>query len=401
MRLSDFFLISLQSLKRRRLRSWLTVIGIFIGIVAIVTLISLGQGLEAVIVGQFSLAGVDVIVVQAKGTSFGAPGTGVIKPLTQKNLDAIQRISEVEYAVGRIVKTGLVEFNDRIEVRFIGSLSESAKENELLNLEAEKGRLLKGSDRGKVTVGHELMNKDLFGKPVQIGSTLIIKEEKFEVVGILKKKGSFITDTTILMSEEDIKRIFEEENFNAVAVKVKQGIDIGEAKTSIDKVMRKERDVKIGEEDFSVETNENAVKNLKSTLFAVQLFVYIIAAISIIVGGIGIMNTMYTSVLERTKDIGIMKAIGAKNSTIFTLFFIESGLIGTVGGVAGIIIGVGVAKGLAFIGRTVLDTNLISAHIQPWLLIGALVFSFVVGTISGLLPARKASKMPPVEALRE
>jgi len=376
-------------------------LGIFIGIVAVVTLISLGQGLESVVIGQFSIVGADTISVMASGTGTGPPGTGVVEPLTQKNLEAIQRISEVDYALGRMVQSGKVEYNNQLEIVFIGSISKSAKENELLNLKATQGRLLKGDDLGRVVVGSKFSTSDTFGKPVQIGSKINIEGKDFQVVGILEKKGSFVTDTTISMTLEDEQKLFNKDDFSLIATKAKKGVNVEDAKKAIEKVMRDQRKVKVGEEDFSVQTNENALENLKSTLFAVQLFVYIIAAISIIVGGIGIMNTMYTSVLERTRDIGVMKSIGAKNSTIFGLFFVESGLLGTVGGIVGVTIGALLAKGLAYVGRTMLNSNLLSAQISPYLIIGALIFSFLVGTISGLAPAIRASKMSPVEALRE
>ncbi len=396
--LSDLIRMSLRSLQRRRLRSWLTMLGIFIGILAVVTLISLGQGLEEVVIGQFSIAGADAILVQAKGVQMGPPGTGVVNPLSEEDLKATNRVSGVDYTVGRIIKSARVEFNDETEMILIVSASEDA--NRFANLETTKGRLLKSSDRKKVVVGSEFESEDRFGKPIVIGSRLIISGEEFEVVGILKKKGSFVTDTTINMPTEDMQELFDTEDYSAIGVKIKQGADVQEVKSDLEKELRKSRDVKIDEEDFSVETSESALEGLTSTLFGVQLFVYIIAVISIIVGGIGIMNTMYTSVLERTRDIGIMKAIGAKNRTIFTLFFIESGLLGLVGGGAGVIIGSLVAKGAAFAGRVALGTDLLQAQISPMLIIGALLFSFVIGIVSGIVPAMKASKMSPVDALR-
>ena len=133
---------------------------------------------------------------------------------------------------------------------------------------------------------------------------------------------------------------------------------------------------------------------------SVKIFVYIIAAISLLVGGIGITNTMYASVVERTKEIGIMKSIGAKRSDIFTLFFMESGLLGMVGGLIGISLGLSLAYGLAAIGKASLGSDLIQAHVTPGLVIGALMFSFIIGVIAGLLPAIQAAKMQPVNALR-
>ena len=112
------------------------------------------------------------------------------------------------------------------------------------------------------------------------------------------------------------------------------------------------------------------------------------------------MNTMYTAVLERTKEIGIMKAIGAKNSSVFYIFFIESGFLGTVGGLVGIIFGMALAYGLAFAGKIALGSDLIQASVSPFLIVGALIFSFLLGSFFGVLPALQASKLQPVEALR-
>jgi putative ABC transport system permease protein len=402
----DSFLMSLRSLSRRRLRSWLTIIGVIIGIAAVVSLISLGEGLNTVILSQFSLVGSDVLGVMAKGTGNGPPGTGVIEPLTISDMNSINRISDVEFTIGRVVRGGKAEFNDVLQFGYAGSVPNGEGTEQLyklLNLEAEKGRLIKSGDTKKIAIGHDLAQKDTFGKEIFVGSTILVNDEEFEVVGIIKKKGSFIIDGSILMLEDEMRINFDidDEVLDAISIKAKNGVNVNSLKQNVEKVLRKERDVKLGEENFDVETNESALKNLQSTLFAVQIFVYIIAGISIVVGGIGIMNTMYTSVLERTNEVGIMKAIGAKNKDIFALFFIESGLIGIVGGVIGVILGVSMALGLTSFGRIILETDLISAQISPELIIGALLFSFIIGTISGLLPAYQASKMNIVDALRE
>jgi len=132
----------------------------------------------------------------------------------------------------------------------------------------------------------------------------------------------------------------------------------------------------------------------------VQAVLVGIAAISLLVGGIGIMNTMYTSVVERTKEIGIMKAIGARNEDILYIFLFEAGLLGLVGGLIGVIIGFGLSKGAEYIATISLGTNLLQASVDIWLVLGALLFSFVVGIASGVLPAYQASKLKPVDALR-
>jgi putative ABC transport system permease protein len=135
-------------------------------------------------------------------------------------------------------------------------------------------------------------------------------------------------------------------------------------------------------------------------LLGINIFVIIIASISLIVGGIGILNTMYTSVLERTKEIGIMKSIGARNSSIFLLFFLESGLLGIVGGIVGVAIGVIGASSMAALGSIALGSDLIQAQFSVGLIVGALLFSFVIGVVFGITPAMRAAKLPPVDALR-
>jgi putative ABC transport system permease protein len=217
----------------------------------------------------------------------------------------------------------------------------------------------------------------------------------------MEKKGSYLFDFAMVINEGILLSDFGDTGeVNVIAVKVEDINNIDTVKANIEKLLRKERNVDIGEEDFTVETPKKVLETLNSSLFAVQLFVYIIAAISLIVGGIGIMNTMYTSVLERTKEIGVMKSIGAKNSTIFTLFSIESGMLGMVGGIVGILMGLAFAYGLAAVGRVALGADLIQADVSLGLITGALLFSFFVGTAAGVFPAFQASKLQPVDALR-
>jgi putative ABC transport system permease protein len=396
--------LALRSLTKRRLRSWLTMIGIFIGIAAVVSLIGLGEGMRNAIVGQFNFLGTDFVTIQAGGLQFGPPGTGVVKDLTTDNVNSINRVSGVEFAIGRLIKRGKTEFNDQTHFNLIGSLpsGEARREIEgILGLDVDKGRLLKDGDGNKILLGNHLLNKDHFGDKLKVGSKIVIEGKKFNVVGILESKGSFIVDLVIFMNENAMRDIFKEkEAVSAILAKGKRGTNLQIVKENIEKLLRKERDVKKGQEDFRVEVAVDNLNALDDTLFAVQLFVYIIAGISLLVGGIGIMNTMYTAVIERTKEIGIMKSIGARNSDVFFLFLIESGLLGLVGGVIGIVLGTVFAKTLAYIGSLQLGSDLIQANISISLILGALFFSYVVGTLAGVIPALQASKLNPVDALR-
>ncbi len=155
-----------------------------------------------------------------------------------------------------------------------------------------------------------------------------------------------------------------------------------------------------GKEDFIIQTPEQLLGTLNTILNIIQGVLVGIAAISLIIGGIGITNTMYTAVVERTREIGIMKSIGATPKTIMYLFLVESGLLGLIGGVIGVILGVSLAKIVEFAAFQAFGTSLIQVTISPVVIIGALLFAFIVGAISGAFPAKQAANMNPVDALR-
>ncbi len=400
----DYAQLAYNSLKNRKLRSWLTMVGIFIGIAAVISLIGLGQGLRVAVMGQFNFLTTDVLTIQASGLQNGPPGEGVVRPLLESYVADISRIPGVDRAIGRLIESSKIEYNGFTDFSFAASVPNGKDRKEIeriANLEIQEGRLLKDGDVNKVVLGINYLNPETFGKPAQLRDMVTIQGKDFEVVGILKKKGSFIIDNAIMLNEAVLKDLFDvNDTYDLIVAVVQPGQAMGQVKERVENYLRKERDVEKGEEDFSVESPEQALANLDSTLFAVQIFVYVIAGISIIVGGIGIANTMYTSVVERTKQIGIMKAIGAQRKMIFTLFLLESGFLGFVGGIVGIIIGAGIAYGLAFLGSTFLGSDLIRVSLSWFIIFGALLFSFIIGSVAGLFPAVQASKLVPVEALR-
>jgi putative ABC transport system permease protein len=409
--ISDYFKLAVRSLVKRRLRTYLTMIGIFIGIAAVVSLIGLGQGLRLAITSQFGFIGTDVLSVQAANINFaGAPGQGAPNPLMDTYVDQIKKINNVKAAFNRYIGSTTIEFKGKQKIEFVVSIpgKEDRKIFETMNsLTVQQGRLLSDQDTKGILLGDNYHRASTYGatfsRPINSGDKVLLNGKLFDVVGILEKKGSFIFDDAIWMNDETMLREGikpDDGTVNIINVQVKDVNKIAQTQQDIEKLLRKERNVKVGDEDFTVQTPQKALETLNSTLFAVQLFVTIIAVISLLVGGIGIMNTMFTAVLERTKEIGIMKSIGARNSTIFILFFLESGLLGMIGGLIGVILGLIFANGTAFIGSLVLGSNLIRASVSPGLILGALAFSFVMGTFFGVLPAYRASKLNPVDSLR-
>jgi putative ABC transport system permease protein len=401
----NYLRFAFRNLRKKGIRSWLTLLGIFIGILAVISLITLGNALKLAVTSQFGASSTEVITIQAGGLQYGAPGSLVTNPLTTDDVDAINRLGSVEFAVGINIETGKLEYNDVLGVGSAYSIPEGDEKKiyEIFgDIEAEYGRLLETGDYRKVFLGNNFYNGETngFKKDIFPGKKILLNDEEFEVVGILKKKGSFLYDWTVFMYDDELKELAGYgDTVDLISAKVKDKSMIDRAEEEINKLMRQRRDVEIGEEDFSVTTPEAALEMVNSVLGAIQVFIVIIAMLSIFVGSIGIVNTMTTSVLERRKEIGIMKSIGATNFQIFLQFFIESGFLGLIGGILGALAG----TLIGYIG-TLLINNWIgsSARFQlnfPLIFL-TLFGSFLIGAVAGIIPAIQASKQNPVEALR-
>ncbi|MFH1326786.1 MAG: ABC transporter permease [archaeon] len=403
--IKDYFLLAFGNLKHRGLRSWLTMLGIFIGIAAVVSLISMGQGLETAVTGQFGSLSVDRLTIQNKQTGFAPPGSAVVEKLNDDDVNIIRNIGGVDKVVTRLIRVGTLTYN---EISGFGYATDLPNDKEgadfvyeSFNLEAEEGRLLRPEDREKVLLGNQFFETDDFDKEFRVGKTLKLNEKDFEIVGILEKSSSFQTNGLVMTTTKDLEDLLSiKGEYDIIVVQVKDANRIEEVAEEIELRIRRDRNEKLGEESFTVETPLQALESVSNILNIVNIIVIGIAAISLFVGGIGIANTMYTSVVERTNEIGIMKAIGAKNKDVLYIFLIEAGLLGLVGGIVGALIGLGGALGISNIANQALGGDLFVVAVSFPLLIGAISFSFLVGIISGILPAIQASKLNVVDALR-
>ncbi|MBS3125094.1 ABC transporter permease [Candidatus Woesearchaeota archaeon] len=397
----DYTWLAIGSLRKRFLRTLLTLIGIFIGIASVVALISLGQGMQAAINQQFSSVGTDKIIIQGAAAGFGPPGQNAAGTVDKEDLELIKKVPGVNKAAGRLLRSVNLEYGTSVIVTFGASLPEEQEARDLVidanNIKTKKGRMLKPGESNKILVGNHLWTIDHFSKDIALGSKMLINGKTFEVIGLLDKIGAG-RDESIMVNEDDMRELLnEKDKFSAIIVQTNE--KPAEVADRILRVIRKDRRQKEGFEDVTVSTSEDIIASINTILGVVQAVFIGIAAISLLVGGIGIMNTMYTSVLERTREIGIMKAIGARNNAVLAIFLIESGLLGVLGGAIGILIGVVLSKLVEFFGQGVVG-NVLKASFPWYLIVGALAFSFLVGAVSGLLPARQAAKLPPVEALR-
>ncbi len=403
--MEDYFFLAIKNLRRRKLRSWLTILGIFIGIAAVVSLISLGQGLQDYIDEQFEMLGKDKIIIQPKGT-FGAPGSGtsIAARLTEDDLKTIKGVRGVEKVSSMILKIGKIEFKNEVKFQFISGMPQD-EEKELIqdtqSIKVEKGRDLKKRDNNGVIVGSYYPEKKVFSEKVDLRDKITIEGKEFRVIGILESIGNPGDDSSLIITLDAIKELYDTKGeVSMIIAKSSPGQDVPSVSERIEKELRRNRNEQQGQETFQVQTSEQLLETF-SNIFAVVQAVFVgIAAISLVVGGIGIMNTMYTSVLERTKEIGTMKAVGAKNSDVLLIFLFESGMLGLVGGLIGLILGIGIAKLVEIIAAQQLGTTFLQASFPLILVLGSLLFSFIVGSLSGALPAIQASRLKPADALR-
>lgn len=375
-------------------------IGIFIGIATVVSLVSLGQGLQESISEQFEILGVDKIII--------TPGESTLAfsrvKLTQQDLARIKRIKGVKEATGSIFIITKVESNDEVQYTWIWGIPQDESKQIIMDMQSVRivsGRDLTERDRDKVMIGYRLTQPDLlFETPLDVRDTIFVNDRKMQVVGTLAQIGNPDDDSVVWMPLDVARDVLGlDEDFDYIIAQANKGFDVGAVAENIERQLRKSRGVEEGEEDFTVSTSEG-LRETFGTVFTIVTVVLIgLAGISLFVGGVGIMNTMFTAVLQRTREIGVMKAIGATQTDIAYIFLLESGIIGLIGGSVGIALGIGISKLVEF-AATQAGITFFKASFPLYLILGALAFSFFVGTLSGVLPAIQASKLQPVEALR-
>jgi putative ABC transport system permease protein len=377
-------------------------LGIVISIATIFVLISISIGLQSAIEEQFRSLGTDKFFIMPKG-QLGAPGTGGAVQLTTEDVKVIEKIIGVKEVSYFIVGNAKIEANGKSRYTMaIGiPLDNMAIFREIGSYKEDEGRMFQKGDKGVVMLGSQYKYNDYLAKPIRAGQKIIINEKEFRVRTILQSVGSPTDDQQIYMSAEDAKELFNsEDRVDEIMAQIDSGADIKEIAAKTERKLKQFRNVNEKTQDFFVLTPEELLSSFGSILNILTAFLSGIAAISLLVGGIGIMNTMYTSVLERTREIGIMKAVGARNKDVLVLFLIEAGLLGLIGGTFGVVFGYGAAKLIEFIATKELATNLLRAAAPFYLVLGCLAFAFLAGAVSGVWPAWRASKIKVVDALR-
>jgi putative ABC transport system permease protein len=377
-------------------------LGIFISVATIFTLVSLSLGLQGAVQEQFRLLGTDKFFIQPLGQIAG-PGSGGAAELTLDDVQTIEKVQGVKDLSYFVLRSGKVSYRD--EQRYVNIIGIPTDRYSVLEeqeaYKPEEGRSLEKGDRGVVMIGSQYKYNNVFKKELREGDTIKVNDVQFKIRAVLKSTGSPPDDRSIYMPLEDFKELFNQtERIDQILVQTDVDQNITEVSERTERKLRTSRGVTEKTQDFSVQTPEDLLSSFGTILTIITGFLLGIAAISLVVGGVGITNTMYTSVLERTKEIGIMKAIGARNQDILLIFLIESGLLGLIGGIVGVLIGIGISKGIEFIAVHSLGTSLLQAAIPFYLVAGCLIFACLTGALAGLVPSWRASHLNPVEALR-
>jgi putative ABC transport system permease protein len=363
-----------------------------------------GQGVQESINDQFKAIGSDLIMVTpGAGGGFSAFGPSSGAKLTQHDIDIIKKLRGVNLVGGIVAKYARVEYGGESKYSLVIGLPTDESQKIILNMQQvvfESGQeRFKKDEKYDVVIGYAMAHDNFFKSNVGLRNKLKINGKDFEVISIIESLGNPADDQQIYVPIHIAEEIFNEtDNYYSIIVSVDQGFNPSEVADRITKKLRDDRGLAKGEEDFSVQTYDQLLTTINSVLGVMQVVLLGIAAISLLVGGVGIMNSMYTSVIERTNEIGIMKAIGARNSDILIIFLFEAGILGLLGGIVGCVLGIGLAQLIQFSAATA-GFGFLKVFISPLLIAGTLLFSFTFGLIAGFLPAVRALKLKIVDAL--
>ncbi len=414
MKFIEFFRLAIKSLLANKLRSVLTMLGMIIGVGAVITLMSVGAGLQNMITSTFEEMGTNLLIVQPSNPE--APGVmgmmygAMTASLTMDDAEAIGRIRSV---------TGVVPVNENF-VKLIAGNEDSVAViqgsnpdyQKVYGFEIASGQFISEVNlarRDMVVVVGSKVAEDLFGSDDPIGQKVKIRDKRFTVIGVLEPRGmssfGFSFDELVVTPITTFQaRLFSqktpsgEDAVQSISVQVASAEVIDEVTEEIETILRKRHRIAEDEEDdFAVLSLEQMLGTFETIILALTVFLGMIGGISLLVGSIGIMNIMLVSVTERTREIGLRKAIGAKRRDILMQFLLEASMLSLVGGAIGLTGAWLAAQGISLID---LGGFTINAVVSPFIVILAISVSVFIGLVSGIYPAMRAAQLNPIDALR-
>ena len=407
------FQLAFRSLLKQKTRAILTILAISIGISAVIVVFAAGHGLNGMIQGELDTFGTDFIGVEVKVPSVGKTSnenaSGMAEGITittfkNKDLDAIKKNNNIGAIYGAVMGQEAVTYEDVLKKMFLFGVSAEAPE--VNGSKILKGRFFTEEEEKSMSqvavLGYKAWH-DFFGDDNPVGKSISIKGKKFKVIGVMEERGAVFMmdlDSTIYLPLETMqKRILGTDYISFAVAKMKDTSLSKKTQEDLTYIMREQHDITDPDkDDFAVTIMQEAQDMMSSILGGITALLVALVCISLLVGGVGIMNIMYVSVTERTFEIGLRKSVGAKSKTILWQFLFEAVIITLGGGVVGVIVG----AALAFIIKILAVNYGLSwtYYISPMSIFIAVGFSMCIGFVFGLYPARKAARMNPIEALR-
>jgi len=393
---------AIQALRTNLLRSLLATLGVIIGVAAVVAAMSILQGATREILKTVNSFGSNVLMVHPGAARRKGRHVGEVKTLTIENAQTISRQCP---AVARTAPEvmGIAQIKFYSKNRTCTVLGTSNEYTRIRDYNTEYGRFVTRNDLKSesyvVVLGHNVA-RELFGKAYPLGFAVKLKGKPFTVIGVMEKKGTIgltrVDEQVIIPVTTAMKRVFGYRSLHSISVQAAGTDKTDQARTQVVRVLRKQHKVKPGQEpDFGIFSQEQLLEGFKEYAHILGIVFYSIAGISLVVGGIGIMNIMLVSVTERTREIGVRMAVGARRFDILGHFLAESAVVSLIGGGIGVLLGIGFGKVIRDISR-----ELFTPYTSTSAIVTALIVASITGIVSGLYPAYKASRLDPVEALR-
>lgn len=381
----------------KKSRVFLTVAGIIIGIFTFTFFIFLSQGLTNAISGQFSSLGVNVLQVASAGNAGGPPQGG--GALSDTDLARIEQVtSGTRYVAPYIFYNGLYEYGR--ENALMTSLSYPGEYwDEVsgdLGLEFEDGRMLRQGDSSVVVLGSKAAKDTFPDRELQVGNSIRHEGKSFRVIGIIEERGDLFVDSVMLMPFDDVKEIANQQDYSGVRVSFYEGEDIEAQREAILRKLNPNGQ----EERVSISSPEQAIEQFNNILGVLTMIISFISSVALLVGGINVMNTMYSAVLERINEISVMKAMGATNRDIMYLFLVESTILGLIGALIGFFMAYGVAELVSYVITTGLNFN-VPVYFDAIFFIQVLFVTIFFAIVFGTYPALKAARVNPADNLRD
>jgi putative ABC transport system permease protein len=396
----ETFRVAFEAILSNKVRSGLTMLGVIIGVMAVILLVSIGEGARLYITKELTGLGTNLLIITPGKTStsggFHPPSAGTVRKLTYDDSLALRRRAWLlTDAVPIVLGTGKIKYrNQGRDTTIIGTTSEFER---VRNLFVDTGSFVAQGDvdtKAKVVVLGRTVKDELFGQENPLGKVVLLSDARYRVVGVMSKKGTSLgwdIDDVVFIPVTSGQELFDTDGLFEVLASTPRSEDVDRAIAQIKDILIRRH---AHREDFTIQTQGAMLSTMNTILGVLTGVLGGIAGISLLVGGIGIMNIMLVSVRERTREIGVRKALGARNSDIMAQFLIEAITLSGAGGIIGIIVGVGLAL-LIPVFIDVLPTS-----VSAWSIIMAFTFSAAVGVFFGVYPARKAALQDPIQALR-